>query len=353
MLKRFWSATKYYFFLAIGLLLLYVVFKDVDFPWMWNEIKHAHFGWVFISFVCGFIAMAIRAWRWRIMLEPLGYKPSFRNCFNGVAIGYLSNIALPRMGEVVRCTILNQTNGIPVTKLFGTVILERVIDVLILLSLIAVVFFTQIDRFGKFFMNEVFGDKLSKIQSFLSESGWIVIPLLIIILIAGIVLLRWIFTKYKENKIIQKVIEFGKGISDGLITLFSMKRKAEFLLHTFLIWFLYFVMTWICIYAYDPTSNLSPFDGLFLMVVGGLGMSAPVQGGFGAFHYLVEKALFLYDIKPSINAITGAELKPGLVFATIVHTTQFVMTVVAGFIALISVAIQRKKTNPDEPAPNH
>jgi uncharacterized protein (TIRG00374 family) len=343
MVKRIWSASKYYFFLAIGVVLLYIVFKDVDFPWLWNEIKHAHFGWVFVSFMCGFLAMASRAWRWRIMLEPLGFKPSFLNCFNGVAIGYLSNIALPRMGEVVRCTILNQTNGIPVTKLFGTVILERVIDVLILLSLITVVFFSQIDRFGKFFMNEVFGDKFAKLATFLSTSGWIVIPLLILLLISFLLLARYIFSKFSENKIISKISEFGKGISDGLITLFKMKRKGAFLLHTVIIWFLYFVMTWICVYAYDPTSALGAFDGLFLMVVGGLGMTAPVQGGFGAFHYLVEKALFLYDIKPSINLITGAELRPGLVFATIVHSTQFIMTVAAGILALISVALQRKK----------
>jgi hypothetical protein len=351
MLKRFWSATKYYFFLAIGLLLLYIVFKDVDFRWMWNEIKHAHFGWILVSFVCGLLAMASRAWRWRIMLEPLGYKPSFLNCFNGVSIGYLSNIALPRMGEVIRCTILNQTNGIPVTKLFGTVILERVIDVLILLSLITLVFFTQIDRFGKFFMNEVFGDKVQKISSFLSESGWIVIPALIILAIAGFFFVRWVFKRFSHNKLISKIRDFTKGISDGLITLFSMKRKAEFLLHTAIIWTLYFVMTWVCVYAYDPTSALKAFDGLFLMVVGGLGMTAPVQGGFGAFHYLVEKALFLYDIKPSINPITGAELRPGLVFATIVHTTQFIMTVAAGVLALLSVALQRKKKDANEPNP--
>jgi uncharacterized protein (TIRG00374 family) len=343
MLKQIWSATKYYFFLAIGLVLLYVVFKDVDFKWMWNEIRHAHFGWIALSFVLGLLAMASRAWRWRIMLEPLGYKASFRNTFSGVAIGYLSNIAFPRMGEVVRCTILTQTDGIPVTKLIGTVILERVIDVVMLLSLITIVFFTQIDRFGRFFMNEVFGDKLHTLMDFLSTKGWIVIPTLLLLLVAGFFLLRWIINRFGDNKIIRKLVEFGNGISDGLITLFKMEKKGWFLFHTLAIWTLYFMMTWICVYAYDPTSFLSPFDGLFLMVVGGLGMTAPVQGGFGAFHYLVEKALFLYDIKPSINAITGAELRPGLVFATIVHTTQFIMTLFAGVFGLLSVALQRKK----------
>ena len=350
MLKKFWSASKYYFFLAIGMVLLYLVFKDVNFVWMWNEIKHAHFEWVLLSFFFGIVAMASRAWRWKIMLEPLGYTPSFLDCFNGVAIGYLSNIGLPRMGEVIRCSILNQTNGIPITKLIGTVILERVIDVIMLLSLILVVFFSQIDRFGKFFMTEIFGDKIAKISLLFNEIGTILIPALLVFCIASFLIIRWFLRKYSNHKIIVRISEFVKGLSDGVITLFKMKRKGEFIFHSLFIWAMYFVMTWLCVFAYDPTSALTALDGLFLMVVGGLGMTAPVQGGFGAFHYLVEKALLLYDIKPSIDTITGNELRPGLVFATIVHSTQFIMTLILGLIAVILVALKKKKKNAKEAA---
>ena len=348
MLKKFWSASKYYFFLAIGMVLLFLVFKDVNFVWMWNEIKHAHFEWILLSFLFGIFAMASRAWRWKIMLEPLGYTPSFLNCFNGVAIGYLSNIGLPRMGEIIRCSILNQTNGIPITKLIGTVILERVIDVIMLLSLILIVFFSQIDRFGKFFMTEIFGDKLDKISLLFNEIGSILIPAFLVLCIASFLIIRWVLKKYSDNKIIIRISEFLKGLSDGVITLFKMKRKGEFIFHSLFIWVMYFVMTWVCFFAYDPTSALTALDGLFMMVVGGLGMTAPVQGGFGAFHYLVEKALLLYDIKPSIDTLTGSELRPGLVFATIVHSTQFIMTLLLGVIALIIVAVSKKKKNAKE-----
>ena len=350
MLKKFWSASKYYFFLAIGMVLLYLVFKDVNFVWMWNEIKHAHFEWVLLSFFFGIVAMASRAWRWKIMLEPLGYHPSFLDCFNGVAIGYLSNIGLPRMGEVIRCSILNQTNGIPITKLIGTVILERVIDVIMLLSLIMIVFLSQIDRFGKFFINEIFGDKLTKISLLFNETGAILVPAFLVFCIASFLTIRWILKKYSNHKIIVRISEFLKGLSDGVITLFKMKRKGEFIFHSLFIWAMYFVMTWLCVFAYDPTSALTALDGLFLMVVGGLGMTAPVQGGFGAFHYLVEKALLLYDIKPSIDPITGIELRPGLVFATIVHSTQFIMTLLLGVTAVILVALKKKNRNEKEAA---
>jgi uncharacterized protein (TIRG00374 family) len=350
MLKKFWSASKYYFFLAIGMVLLYLVFNDVNLVWMWNEIKHAHFEWILLSFLFGIVAMASRAWRWKIMLEPLGYHPSFLNCFNGVAIGYLSNIGLPRMGEVIRCSILNQTNGIPITKLIGTVILERVIDVIMLLSLIIIVFLSQIDRFGNFFMTEIFGDKLTKISLLFEEIGSILIPAFLVLCIASFLIIRWILKKYSDKKIIIRISDFLKGLSDGVITLFKMKRKGEFIFHSLFIWAMYFVMTWFCVFAYDPTSALTALDGLFLMVVGGLGMTAPVQGGFGAFHYLVEKALLLYDIKPSIDPLTGSELRPGLVFATIVHSTQFIMTLMLGLTAVILVALNKKKKNAKDAA---
>jgi len=343
-MKRIWTAVRYYIFLIIGLLLLYLVFKDVDLVWMWNEIKHANPYWIALSFLCGLIAMVSRAWRWRIVLEPLGYKPALINCFNAVAIGYLTNIGLPRMGEVVRCTMLNQTDKVPVTQLIGTVILERVIDLLILISLIGLVIFTQFERFGSFFKNEVFGDKLNNLLNQLGNLGAFLYLIIALIIISGFIFIRWFFARYGELGPVVKIKNLIKGIGDGFATLFKMKKKGAFLFHTFLIWFNYFLMTWVCVYAYEPTAALKAFDGLFLMVVGGLGMTAPVQGGFGAFHYLVEKALLLYQIAPSISPITGEQLRPGLVFATIVHSTQFVMTVSAGIFALISMALQRKKS---------
>jgi hypothetical protein len=219
-----------------------------------------------------------------------------------------------------------------------------------LLSLILVVFFSQIDRFGKFFMTEIFGDKIDKISLLFNEIGAILLPVCIVFCVASFLIIRWIFKKHSNNKIIVRVSEFLKGLSDGVISLIKMKRKGEFVFNSLLIWALSFVMTWVCFFAYNPTSALTALDGLFLMVVGGLGMTAPVQGGFGACHYLVEKALLLYDIKPSIDPLTGSELRPGLVFATIVHSTQFIMTLMLGLTAVILVALKRKRKNAKDPS---
>ena len=343
MKKKIWPALRNYIFLAIGIALIYLVFKDVDFVWMWNEIKGARFSWIFLSMFCGVIAMASRAWRWRIMLEPLGFKPSFIHCFYGVSIGYFANIALPRMGEVVRCTILNQTDNVPINQSFGTVILERVIDVLMLGSLIGLVLLTRMDLFGDFFMRELFQKKASQGSIFENTQFQLIVGILALFLIIGL----FLFFRFKQQLLklsfFKKVLNFLKGIGDGLFTIFKMKNKGWFVFHTLFIWINYFIMTWICVYSYDPTSMLEAFDGLFLMVVGGLGMTAPVQGGFGAFHYLVEKALMIYQISPSINPLTGSEIRPGLVFATIVHSAQFVMTVIMGTLSLIGFTLLRRK----------
>ncbi len=344
-MKNIWSKSKYFFFLLVGIFLLYIVFKDVDFEVMWKEIKGAHFGWIGISIFCGFIAMASRAYRWKLVLEPLGFKPRFSNCFYSVAIGYFANIGVPRMGELVRCTILNQTDDIPVNKLFGTVIIERVIDVIILFLLILLIVVTQFERFGSFFWNELFRDRFASISMQSGRSGWILPGIIVFVAVLLIVVSRFSWIYFKDKPIGVKLTSFLKGLGDGLVVIFKMKRKRAFLAHTFFIWFNYFLMTWVCVYAYDPTSALKAMDGLVLMVVGGLGMSAPVQGGFGAFHYLVEKALLIYDIKPTINPLTGIELRPGLVFATLVHTSQFLFTLFIGSLSLILFTIQKRRNH--------
>jgi len=335
-------AYRNYIFLAIAFLLIFLVFKNVDFKWMWQEIRHAHFGWIGLSIACGIAAMSSRAWRWRLLLEPLGFTPSFLHCFYGVSIGYFANIAFPRMGEVVRCTILHQSDSVPVNQSFGTVILERLIDLLMLFSLIILVLASQWDVFGTFFLQEIWNPKQ---QANANSSQLRTIIIIAALAIAGIGVLLFLIFRKKiiTSERFVKLMAFLKGIPQGLGTLFKMKKKGWFIFHTLFIWFNYFLMTWVCVFSYEPTQLLNAFDGLFLMVVGGLGMTAPVQGGFGAFHYLVEKALLIYGIGPSLDPVTGTMLHPGLVFATIVHSGQFLMTVCTGALSLLFFTIYRRK----------
>jgi len=341
MLKKIWPKIRNYVFLALGVWMIYMVFRDVDFVFTWNEIKQAEMGWIALSLFCGLVAMLSRAWRWRMLLEPLGYKPNFMRCFYGVAIGYFANIAFPRMGEVVRCTILNQSDDVPVNKAFGTVILERLIDLFMLVSLILIVLATRWEMLGDFFLNDIF-----KLNSAKENSNGLSSKLLIfgLIVLAGSLSLFFILRRrLMALPLFERLKAFLLGLGDGLKSIFRMKNKGWFIFHTLFIWVNYFLMTWVCVFSYEPTKLLNAFDGLFLMVVGGLGMTAPVQGGFGVFHFLVEKALMIYAIVPSFDPITGSKFSPGLVFATIVHTGQFLLTVCTGIFALVMFYMFRRK----------
>jgi uncharacterized protein (TIRG00374 family) len=344
MIKKTWNAVKYYVFLLAGLFLVYFVFRDVNLPALWDQMKTARFSWLGLSCLFGILAVLSRARRWQILLEPMGYKPGLMNSFNAVSLGYFANTGVPRMGEIVRCTVMNQSSKIPVTELIGTVILERVIDVVILLSLILVVILSQIGRFGSFFMEEVFGDKLEKVNYLIEITGWWLLVIVPFTVFIAVVIVKKMFRQFGHVKPVKKIVAFTDGVRNGFVSLFKLKRKGAFIFHTLFIWFNYFLMTWVCVYAYEPTSGLGAFDGLFLMVVGGLGMSAPVPGGIGAFHMLVSNALELYGISPVIDPVTLKEtFSPGLVFATLVHTTQFIMTICTGLFSLFLVAVLRKK----------
>lgn len=333
MIAKAWAALKYYVFLAIGAVFVYFAFRNADFSQMWEGIRSADFRWLGLSFLFGLVAMMSRAQRWRIVLEPLGYRPDFVSSYNGVSMGYFLNIVFPRMGEIVRCTTLSQTNKIPVNQLIGTVVVERVIDVIMLASLILIVTFTQLERVGDFFIANVFGSRIESFSAFYDQLGiWIyIIPVLLIL--AGYLSVKIVFERFAERGPIRKIRNFFSGIAQGFVALFKMKKKGWFIFHSLFIWFSYFLMTWVCFYAYPPTSDLRAIDGLFIMVVGGLGMTAPVPGGVGTFHLLVAAALGLY----------GITYNPGITFATMVHSTQFMMTVCSGLFSVIYIASKRRK----------
>lgn len=316
---------------------------------MLQEFKKADFFWLFVSFLMGLAAFVSRAMRWQLLFEPLGYQSTTLKTLTGVGLGYFANIAFPRAGEVVRCTVVNQLTPIPVATLIGTVVLERVIDLLMLLFFLCVVIVGSFSRFGHFFFdffNQKFSPLLAKIQD---ANPYIAV---VIILLSGLILF-FLFRKAiqtmhknKHRNWVSKPLEFIKNTTQGLTSLLRLKRKWAFVGHTIFIWAMYVGMTYVCFFAYEPTKDLQFFDSVFLTVVGGFGMSAPVQGGFGAFHFLIEKALGLFNINPVMDALTGEVLySPGLVFATLVHTTQFVLVLIFGVISLVVFYFLKRKYN--------
>lgn len=294
-------------------------------------MKQANIFWMSISILCSVIAFVSRAYRWNILIEPLGYKPKLANTTYALLIGYFANLALPRLGEVTRCGSLNKAEKVPFDVLIGTVIVERVFDVICLLVCIFLTAIFEYQRLGNFLYENLFvpiKDKLNHyLQSPLLIAGALVIVLMLIFFI------RAIRKNSGKHGFISKIVALLKGIMEGLRSVRKIKRPWSFLFHTVFIWTLYFISSYVVFFALPATSQLDWKAGLFVLSIGGMSMSAPVQGGIGIFHLLVSQGLLLYAIPH----------EHGIAFATLLHSTQMILVILLGTISFIMLFLASKK----------
>ena len=315
---------KYIFFLFLGIGLAYLAFKNQDPKTLMSQLKDVNYSWVLASIVFGFIAIVSRGLRWVILLKNLNYSTGKLNSIYAVAIGYFTNIAVPRAGEITRCTSLNQTENIPIDKLFGTIILERAIDFIFLIGLSLLVLILKFELFLDF-LGIIFVGQTIEIKS-LIFIGLSAIALTVILIL--------FFKKiFKNFNFYIKIKEFIIGVKDGFKSIHGLENKAIFWAHTLLIWIMYLMMTYICFFSIEATQMLTLVDGLYAMIIGGYGMVAPVQGGIGAYHYIVKEGLMLISISED----------SALLFATIVHTAQTLMTLSVGGISILMVFLSKRK----------
>jgi uncharacterized protein (TIRG00374 family) len=320
-------------FLALGALLLYFAFRGIALDELGNTLREANFAWIGLSLFFAFISFLSRARRWVLLIEPLGFKPSFKNTYHSLMVGYLSNFALPRLGEVTRCVTLGKREKIPVDSLIGTVIIERVIDLVMLLLIMVFLLFSWMEKFGLFFDEQVFSPLSQKMTE--TFGGMLLFWFAVIGSMALAILLLFLFRKQLNRfGIVRKIGGFLKGILVGVKSIYKMKRKWEFLLHSLLIWMLYILMTWVVVFSLKETSSLKFVDGIFLLVIGGLGMAAPVTAGFGAFHWITSRGLvFVYDLT----------LEQGGAYAILAHESNSILTILLGAISYALLMISRKK----------
>ncbi|WP_080238518.1 lysylphosphatidylglycerol synthase transmembrane domain-containing protein [Spirosoma rigui] len=330
---------KYLISLAIAGGLLWFTFQQshLDAGDLWAKISAADYRWVLASALMTIIAHWSRAERWRVLLEPVvPQRPTAIDATASVLTGYLANLALPRAGEVARCGTLYRLSGVPVNVSFGTVVAERLIDVLMLLVLLAATFVLEFDRLSQFFM-EFFGSKVGG-QPAGAGSGASGILLLLGAVLAGLALLGWfLYSRYRDalgrHPLYQKVMGFTKGLLEGLLSIRKLNRPGAFIAHTVLIWVMYYLMSYTLFFAMPATANLSPLAGLTILVVGSLGMAAPTPGGIGSFHLLVGQVAILY----------GLTSQDGQVLATFIHGVSTLMVIILGVLSLLVVLLRRNK----------
>jgi glycosyltransferase 2 family protein len=315
---------KYIVSLGIAGGLLWFTFKDIDLLNLFHELGKADIKWIVVSGLLAVVAHGSRALRWKMLLEPLGYKPSTINIVLAVWVGYFMNFLIPRAGEVSRCGTLQRTDGVPFDKSFGTVVTERVFDVLTLLVIIALNFLLEFDRLSQFFI-DFFADKLAGKTTLLS--------MLAIVGVLGLLLI-WVFRKkILQNAMAQKIWIFLDGLIDGAMSIKHLRSPSLFLFHTILIWVMYYLMSYCLFFALPQSAHLGLLAGLTILVVGAIGMATPTPGGVGSFHILVSQAMGLY----------GLSTEDGKLLATFFHGSQMLTVLLLGGLSFIIVILFRQK----------
>ena len=325
------SLLKYILLLSVAFVLLLFAFRGINVSKVFHEMLQANIFWVLLSALFSFIALFSRAYRWNLLIEPTGYSPPLKRTLFALMIGYFANLAFPRLGEVTRCGTLSKDQSIPFTSLLGTVIIERVVDVISLFICILLVSILEFKRLGDFLTENIMHPIALKWKQLMNSP---IVILVVLIFIAFILFTIFYFIKRsnQQNKE-PKLIHWVKGLLKGLRAVANLKRPWLFIFHSIFIWVLYFLSTYVCLFALPTTSHLGLSTALFLLVAGGLGMSAPVQGGIGAYHLLVSQGLMLY----------GLSQQDGLTFATLVHTLSLATVVLFGVASLLLLYSANKK----------
>ena len=337
MRKGILQTLKFLAFFAVGIVLLWFAFRTVNFSKLWVELKEADYSWLILSAFFGLVAFVSRARRWVLLVNPLGFKPSTRNAFYALMTGYLANLALPRIGEITRCVALGKKEKIPVDQLIGTVVIERTIDFLSLLIIMIILIFTSGEQIGLFLKESILVPIQQKVFSIFGNT-WVI---WIVLFFLGVITI-YLMIRYKKRlrriRFFSKIFDVARGIINGLKSITNLKRKWEFLFHTIFIWVNYSLMTWVVVFSLPSTSHLTFGNSIFILVIGGLAMSAPVQGGLGAFHYIVSRGLLV---------VNGIPLEDGLAYALLTHESQLILVAIIGTISFF--IIFRKEKSPVEP----
>ncbi|MEC9209260.1 MAG: lysylphosphatidylglycerol synthase transmembrane domain-containing protein [Bacteroidota bacterium] len=336
--KALFKIFKYIASLAFAFGILYFLFKNQDPAKLIEEIKKVDSKWVIFSMIIGGWAYVSRGLRWMVLIETLGYKASKWNAVSAVSIGYFTNLFIPRAGEISRCTALNQTEKIPVDKLFGTILIERVIDFIFLFTLTLLTIIFKFNDIFKFYVTL----QSQETKNTNDSNILLILTVFFGVIVSFIFLKRW----FKKSSFYKKILIFIEGLKEGFKSIKNMNRKSAFWVHTFSIWIMYFLMTYICFFSMAETSHLTAGDGLFLLVLGGIGMVIPTPGGIGSYHAIVMIGLYVLGIGTIFLEEGGdPSNNPALLFPTIVHIAQTLVAIIMGSIGLLILFLSKKKNN--------
>lgn len=329
------QALRFSFFLSIGLLFIWLSVKNLTSSQRTDiaeSFRAVDYSFIIISLIIGIGSHVLRAMRWRRLLNTMGYYPGLKNTFYAVMIGYFANFAIPRLGEVTRCGILNKYENIPVNKGLGTVITERALDLIIFMVLFLLTIMTQYAKLKNYIEVEIL-EKLSQKASIFAINH-----ILAYILLAIFILLACLYIVFRKRiyktKFHQKSIELLMGFWDGLRSVARVKNPMYFIAESVGIWVLYYLMVYVSFFAFSETAHLGLEVALAILVLGTVGIMI-TPGGIGLYPVLVGETARIYSVVYTT----------GLAFGWVIWSAQAIMIIGAGSLSLLFLALNLRKND--------
>ncbi len=319
-MKKINTFLKIFLPLFIGILFIYLTYNSTTYDerkLIFYNIKNANYNFVILSIILGVLSHLSRAYRWKFLLAPMGYHPRYVNLTLAVMISYFANLGIPRSGEILRATTLSTYEKIPFENTFGTIITERIIDLLILIGFVLLALYLHYDLI----LNIVYGNKFS-LTTILTA-----ISLLLILF-----LFFSVFIKKINNPITTKIKSFFKGLVKGILTIKSIQNKSAFIFHTIFIWGMYLAMFYVIKWSLPETSFLGIDSLLPAFVVGGLTIST-TNGGIGIYPFSVAMILTSFNVSND----------SGLSFGWIIWTSQTLMISIFGSLSFFILPLVNSK----------
>lgn len=306
--------------LGIALWIFWFLYRDIEFDQLQAQLASSNWFWILLSLLIAWAGYWLRGWRWALLFrqETDQLPVSSNRAYHAVMVGYLVNLLIPRAGEVARCTVLTRNNGIPLGQAIGTVLVERSVDLLFLAGTIFIAFLLE---------NELFISLAGQLVNLNSLTSSLLdkLPLLLGGAAVFLLFLYLLGRKYRNHGLVNKFQLFFRQLLSGVRAIGHLKNPMGFWISSVIIWIIYFLTLYTVSQGIESAANLSGGQVLLVMVMGTIGMIAPVQGGIGTFHALVAYILVVFGVPEA----------DGKIFAAIIHGTQMLLVIGVGLISWI------------------
>tara|TARA_Y100000814_G_scaffold241352_1_gene185825 strand:+ start:10391 stop:11359 length:969 start_codon:yes stop_codon:yes gene_type:complete len=306
--------------LGLGCILVYLVFDNIDLNLFLEKLSGINYLWIYLSMFISIFEHVLRGYRWNLLMDSSGKKLTTYITTNVMIVSYFFALFIPRFNDIARCYLISKTNNIKISTSLGTVFSERIFDLISLLILSAIFILIEFDLFYGFIENYVLSNIEFNTTTYLLIFGSLIVLFFI---------LRY-FSK-KSSFISSNLNEFKLGV----LTIKENYKNKGFLISTFLLWLIYFLMGYVIFFSFTETTDLGVNAGIAVLVAGSIGMIVPVNAGIGAYHFLVASILLSYNL----------DYESGLFFATLLHTSQIVCLAILGIISSIILFFKIKSNN--------